>query len=290
MSLTDRAFIAAYTRQETPAAPPVGGAKPSGVAAPHFQAKSSEKRPLSSLIGQRSRGVPRPHATAKPSEKAQPFEAGVELTAFPWPPVVRAIAQQARAELLGAINAVGRDHPTRPIVLVGTRPGVGLTTTTLAIALAAAHATREVAIIDACHDTALARRLGFTTLPTLSQSGSAADPLRGRSVRSQRDATLLAVAGARMPAETAERIAAHQEARLTLIDAGPARPDRSAGASPVRWTAWSGIASFVLVDSPAVKNAKQRGLAIEALCSAGVTPLGVIETPDAISLEANPSA
>ncbi|TWT43359.1 hypothetical protein [Botrimarina hoheduenensis] len=296
MSLTDRAFIAAYqqpaARSGSRVLPETSTtsvkvhtvsphAEVQRMPAPHFKpAAAAVKRPLSALIGERSslvRETNRDDAPAAMRTEPSTAPKRFEIATFTWPAIVHKIVAQAGDQLLEAVEQLLASEEPCPLALVGDRSGVGLTTTTLAIALAAAKSGRSVIVIDANRNTQLAKRLGVSALPALSACGESGDPFAGRSVHSLQDGVTLAVTDEGLSIDAASVIGAAAADRLVLIDAGPARPDRSSGASPVRWSAWSMTARFVLVSS--AQTNKDRRLAIDALCSAGVAPRGVIETP-----------
>ena len=283
MCLTDRSVIASFNRpaaseptrvvstttDETTVTPQSGHSATAG-SRPHFVPGASGKQPLSALMGaRRSEAAVEAHAAKPRATSVRGDSVGFALDAFTWPPVARELA----ARLAGELAPVLKHATRRVLAVVGAEPRVGATTLTLALSLAASHLGRQTMLVDAAQQAALAAALGVRTLPPLGGAPSS-DPLRGRTVRGENDRTTLASAGTGFTQQHAEAIADKAEEHLILVDAGAARADRASGVSAVRWTPWSTVADFLVVDTPA---ATRRRAAIDALCSSGVAPIGVIE-------------
>lgn len=282
MSTTDRAFIAAF--QQAGAAWPADAAPASaeprfrldsavtsglgGPRSPDAATSRGEKAPLSEHLARRRA------ATYAPAIDS-PLRAGVEVQSLPWPGVVDNLVAHAREELLQLVSAAtarGASSDSPVVTLVGARPGVGCTTTVLAITRLVAGVGGRVAVIDAGENGAAAQ-LGVRRGATLPTSATA-EVVDDNLVVSRECSTCLLAAGMAEPGPFAvaaiERLVATHD--LVLVDAGCAETINAWGATAASHAG----ATTLLVDAPA--RAADRRAAIEWLAAAGTAPMGVVET------------
>ena len=114
MSDTDLAFIAAYQRSQSDAAPTADGQ----LHGPHFESaatrrrpqRSSKRAPLSSLIKQ-----------SQDQDPIAAIEPALELDSLAWPPIVERLATQER-DRLGALLTAATDQGAGVATLVSARP------------------------------------------------------------------------------------------------------------------------------------------------------------------------
>ena len=231
MTNTDRAFIAAYQQSTLPLVVAEPEIQPtSSAGGPHFHRKKpilgrnspggeasrdtqgSRRAPLSELIAQR-----REHfAGASPAFAAPP---ALELNAFRWPDTPTRLAREYGSALIAALSSISGNVVT----LVGTRSGVGLTTTALALAQATTRADLRVALVDANPVASdLAFQMGVRRLRTLAEAAEQGDTLEGCIVSCRDGSVSLVIAGgpieAPMARQSLDQLAATND--LVILDAG----------------------------------------------------------------------
>lgn len=227
MTNTDRAFIAALQQQSVG----IGGPHYAG-AAPQPTPAPTTKAPLSEHLARRAAQNAAPVAPAAP-EATTPIRPGVEVESLPWPQVAERLAHAGRKALLdllaGATSQSKADTPV--IALIGSRPGVGTTTTLLSIARVVSGVGGKVALLDLSTGAGAAGQLGVRLSGRISH---AFDPIEidDLIVASREDQTSVVALGSDAPTALVEsatrRLAATHD--LVLIDAGDAEtPPASLG-------------------------------------------------------------
>ncbi|TWT97010.1 hypothetical protein Pla108_27870 [Botrimarina colliarenosi] len=232
MSHTDRAFIAAL-QQASAAAPPNGFA----LGGPHYvsaqSVETTAKAPLSAHLAKRraERQQPEPPKVDPPA--AQPavacpperFTPGIELESLSWPAVAQQLAHAGRDALLEVLTNLAEQTPsaTPVVALVGARPGVGATTTLLALARIVGGAGGKTAILDLTAEAGAAAQLGVRRIAGVSPTF---DPrsIDDLAIVSREDQTTVVALGpdaspAIVQSASTRLAGAHD---LVLIDAGPA--------------------------------------------------------------------
>lgn len=275
MNTTDQAFIAAFQQSASSGSAAVSTATPAQrVDLPHSRPRAQApalatgqraKAPLSEHLARR-----RAETVDHPTAEDQPLRPGVEVDALPWPELVVELATRERQSLLDLLSGVTKrleSNEAPAIALVGTRPGVGTTTTLLAIAKLVASVGGRVAIVDASKTGGAASRLGVRRLARID--AASIDDLLVSSRGCGTSVLAVAASNAEPFAAAAlKRLVATHD--LVLTDAGDANA----------WLAAAGAdrSGVLVVDDDASGDNDARYATATRLDKAGITTTGFVET------------
>ncbi|MEO0529773.1 MAG: hypothetical protein AAF266_04255, partial [Planctomycetota bacterium] len=212
--------------------------------------------------------------TAAAAGDTQPLRPGIEVDALPWPAVAEQLASTARQSLLDLLSGVTKrleSNDAPAIALVGTRPGVGTTTTLLAIAKLVAGVGGRVAIVDASGAGGAASSLGVRRCAHLDArvEPTAVDDLLVSS-RGCGTSVLAVSTGDAKPFATValgRLLATHD---LVLIDSGDATEWLNAGGAD--------RSAILVIDDDTSEGTHARYATAAQLESVGVTTTGFVET------------